>query len=144
MNLRDSFTTYERIPVGEHRIRVANNAEINALGGGNVTLLVWDDGKQCEIELLMKDVLHIPACSKNSLLSVSQLGRAGILVEFPPSGGATMRYSNGSLVGVAEANGLYVVRPMKGAVLGHLGVNNAFVLGAQTPRTNVGGKVTLL
>jgi len=30
--LQDCFTTYERIPDGEHRIRVANNAEINALG----------------------------------------------------------------------------------------------------------------
>jgi len=30
--LRDCFTTCERIPDGEHRIRVANNAEINALG----------------------------------------------------------------------------------------------------------------
>jgi len=39
-----------------------------------------------------------------------------------------MRYSNGSLVGVAEANGLYVLRHMRGEVLGHLGVNNAFAL----------------
>jgi len=39
-----------------------------------------------------------------------------------------MRYSNGCLVGVAEANGLYVLRPMRGEVLGHLGVNNAFAL----------------
>jgi len=39
-----------------------------------------------------------------------------------------MRYSNSSLVGVAEANGLYVLRHMRGEVLGHLGVNNAFAL----------------
>ena len=39
-----------------------------------------------------------------------------------------MRYGNGSLVGVAEANGLYVLKPMRGEVLGHLGVNNAFAL----------------
>jgi len=38
--LRDCFTTYERIPDGEHRIRVANNAEINALGRNDVTLLL--------------------------------------------------------------------------------------------------------
>jgi len=126
--LWDCFTNYERIPNGEHRIHVANNAEINALGQGDVTLLVWDDGKQGKMELLLKDVLHVPACGENSQLSVSQLRRSGIFVEFPPSGGATMRYSNGSFVGVAEANGLYVLRPVRGEVLGHLGVNNAFAL----------------
>jgi len=126
--LRDCFTTYERIPDGKHRIRVANNAEIDALGRGDLTLLVWDDGKQCKIELLFKHVLHVPACGENSLLSVSQVRGSGIFVEFPPSGGATMRYSNSSLVGVAEANGLYVLRPMRGEVFGHLGVNNAFAL----------------
>ena len=126
--LRDTFTSYEGIPDGKHRIHVANNAEINALGRGDVTLLVWDEGKQCKMELLLKDVLHVPACGENSLLSVSQLRRAAIVVEFPPSRGATMRYSNGSLVGVAEANGLYVLRSMRGEVLGHLGVNNVFAL----------------
>jgi len=84
--LRDCFTTYERIPDGEHRICVANNAEINALSRGDVALLLWDDGKQCKMELLLKDLLHVPACRENSLLSVSQLRRAGIFVEFPPSG----------------------------------------------------------
>jgi len=39
-----------------------------------------------------------------------------------------MRYRNGSLVEVAEVHGLYVLRPMRGEVLGHLGVNNAFAL----------------
>jgi len=38
--LRDCFTTYEPIPDREHRIRVANNAEINALSLGDVSLLV--------------------------------------------------------------------------------------------------------
>jgi len=127
--LRDCFSTYDRIPEGEYGIRIANNAEINALGRGDVTLLVWDDGKQYKIELLLKDVLHVPACGENSLLSVSQLQCLGIFVEFPPSGEATMRYSNCSLVGVlAEVNGLYVLRPMRGEVLGHLGVNNALAL----------------
>ena len=106
MGLRDSFITYERIPNGEHRIRIANNTEINALGQGDVSLLVWDDGKQCKKELVLKGVLHVPACGENSLLSVSQLRRSGILVEFPPSGGATMR----------------------GEVLGHFGVNIAFAI----------------
>jgi len=126
--LRDCFTTYEQIPHSGHRIRVAINAEINALGRGDVSLLVSHDGKQCKMELLLKDVLHVPACGENSLLSVSQLRRLGIFVEFPTRGGATMRYSNASLVGVAEANGLYVLRPIRGEVLGHLGVNNAFAL----------------
>ena len=80
------------------------------------------------MELLLKNVLHVPACGENSLLSVSKLQRSGIFIEFPPSGGATMRYSNGSLVGDAEANRVYVLRPMRGEVLGHLGVNNAFAL----------------
>jgi len=80
------------------------------------------------MELVLKDVLHILACGENSLLSVSQLRCAGIFVEFPPSGGATMRYWNSSLVGVAEVNRLYVLRPKRGEVLGHLGVNNEFAL----------------
>jgi len=126
--LRDSFTTYEQIPDGEYRIRVANNTEINALSRGDVTLLVWDDGKQCKMELILSGVLHVPACGENSLLSVSQLRRSGIFVELPPSGGATMRYSNGSWVEVKEANELYVLRPMRGEVLGHLGVNKAFAI----------------
>jgi len=135
--LRDVFTTYERIPDGEHRIRVANNAEINALGLGAVTLLVLHDGKQCKMELLLKDVLHVPACGKNTLLAVSQLRHSAIFVEFPPSGEATMRYSNGSVVRVVEANGLYVLRPMRDEVLGHLGVNNAFALDTGEGAANV-------
>ena len=85
-----------------------------------MSLLVWDDGKQCKKELVLKGVLHVPACGENSLLSVSQLRRSGIFVEFPPSGGATMRYSDSSRVQVMEANGFYVLRPMRGDVLGHL------------------------
>ena len=58
------------------------------------------------MELILTGVLHVPACGENSLLSVSQLRRSGIFIEFPPSGGATMRYSIGSWVEVMEANGL--------------------------------------
>ena len=58
------------------------------------------------MKLLFKDALNVPTCGQKSLLSVSQQRRTSIFVGFPPSGGATMRYSNGSLVGVAEANGL--------------------------------------
>jgi len=77
---RDCFTTYEGIPEGKQRICVPNNGEINALGRGDVTLLVWDDGKQCKMELLLKDVLYVPACGENSLLSVSQLRRSSIVI----------------------------------------------------------------
>jgi len=47
--------------------------EINALGRGDVTLLVWDDGKQCMMEFILSRVLHLPACGENSLPLVSQL-----------------------------------------------------------------------
>jgi len=80
------------------------------------------------MELLLKDVLHVPTCGENSLLSVCQLRRSAIFFEFPPSGEATIRYSNGCVVRVAEANGRYVQGPMRGEVLGHLGVNNGFTL----------------
>jgi len=80
------------------------------------------------MELILKGVLHVPACGENGQPSAPQLRRWGIFVEFPPRGGATMRYSNSSLVGVAEANGLYVLRPMRGDVLGHLKVNNAVAM----------------
>jgi len=72
--------------------------------------------------------LHIPACGENCLLSVSQLRRLGIFVEFPPSGAATMRYSNGSWVEVMDANGLYGLRPIRGEVLGLLEVNKGFAI----------------
>jgi len=51
-----------------------------------------------------------------------------IVIEFPRSEGATIRYRPGSWVGVAEANRLYVLRAMMGEELGHLRVNKAFAL----------------
>ena len=39
-----------------------------------------------------------------------------------------LMYSNGCLVEVAEANRLNILRPMRGEVLGHVGVNKAFAL----------------
>ena len=103
--LQDSFTTYEQIPDSEHRIHIANN-----------------------MELVLKGILHVPACGENSLLSVSQLRHSSIFVKSPPSGGATMRYSDSSRVEVMEANGLYVLRPVRGEILGHHGVNKAFAI----------------
>ena len=38
--VRACFTTCERIPEGDHRIRIANQTEINALSLGDVTLFV--------------------------------------------------------------------------------------------------------
>src|SRR5205807_7241066 len=80
------FTSNKPIPPGDHKIRVANNSEVNALGRGDITLNVWDTlaGENCMKHLILTDVLHVPDCGQNSLLSVSELRKAGVLVDFYP------------------------------------------------------------
>ena len=108
--LRENFITYSPIPSGEHRIRVANNVEIDAQGRGDVRLVVWDRKKNQQIPFHVSGVLHVPACGKNSLLSVSQLRQSGVFTEFNREGGAALHKSDGSIIEVGETGDLYVLK----------------------------------
>ena len=85
---RKCFTMYTPIPQGSHTIRVANNSKIDALGQGDVTLNVWDAGQKCGETLIHPDVLHVLDCGRNSLLSISQLRKSNLFVNFHRNGGA--------------------------------------------------------
>src|SRR5207302_249963 len=105
--LRESFISYTPIPSGEHQIRVPNNVEIDAQGRGDVRLVVWDRKKNQQILFHVSGVFHVPACGKNSLLSVSQLRQSGVFTEFNQEGGAALHKSDGSIIEVCETGSLY-------------------------------------
>ena len=124
---REWFTSFVQIPVGEHRILVANKTESCALGRGNVTLEVWDRGRKCISKLLLEDVLNVPACGSKSLRSVSQLRRSRIFVDFPRDGGAALIMDNGLLIDLVEVNGHSILQAVNNKVSGHLGTKGLAV-----------------
>lgn len=76
------FTSYVQIPKGKQKILLAKKAGSCALGWVNVTLKVWDRERKWISRVVLKDILHVPACGSNSLLSVSQLWLSCILLDF--------------------------------------------------------------
>jgi len=50
--MKEHFSSYVAVATGEREIRVANNVEIDGLGGGKVTLAVWDEKGRREREAL--------------------------------------------------------------------------------------------
>ena len=99
---------------------VANKPESYALGQGNVTLEGWDRGRKCITRLVLEDVLHLPACCSNSLLSVLQLQRSCIFVDFLRDRRAVLIMDNGLLIDLVKINGLYILREANNKVFRHL------------------------
>lgn len=107
---REHFISYTPYDPGEHRhqVRTANNTLLEVAGHGDIEVAVWKPGGTSSHMMQVQSVLHIPAYRGN-LLSASQLGRAGMAVQFSSKGGEIHR--GGKCVGeMVVVGGLYLLR----------------------------------
>ena len=48
----------------------------------DIALGVWDAGEKCKKTLILHNILHVPDYGRNSLLSMSQLRKSNMFVDF--------------------------------------------------------------
>jgi hypothetical protein len=72
----DLFSAYRAYAPGEHLVRTANNQVVSAAGVGTVPIRL---GRRT---FLLRSVLHVPDCGNNNLLSILQLLRKGMKINF--------------------------------------------------------------
>jgi transposase InsO family protein len=73
---RQLFSSYKAYSPGEHLVRTASNQVVSAAGVGTVPIHL---GRRT---FLLRSVLHVPACGNNSLLSILQLIRKRMKINF--------------------------------------------------------------
>jgi hypothetical protein len=73
---RHIFSAYRAYAPGEHLVRTANNQVVSAAGVGTVPIRL---GRRT---FLLRSVLHVPDCGNNNLLSILQLLRKGMKINF--------------------------------------------------------------
>jgi hypothetical protein len=73
---RHLFSAYRAYAPGEHLVRTANNQVVSAAGVGTVPIRL---GRRT---FLLRSVLHVPDCGNNNLLSILQLLRKGMKINF--------------------------------------------------------------
>jgi transposase InsO family protein len=136
---RSLFSAYRAYAPGEHLVRTANNHVVSAAGVGTVPIRL---GRRT---ILLRSVLHVPDCGNNNLLSILQLLRKGMKVDFDAdkatlkancrnlgvarvqddlfilrsdgSGAATLRSTNSSDVPVVFANAAISQKPDENDIL---------------------------
>jgi len=70
---------------GEHHVKTANNSFVNAEGSGTITFSV-DRPNAKPAKIVLQYVLYVPACGTNNLVSIIQLIRKGVKLEFKLDG----------------------------------------------------------
>jgi hypothetical protein len=73
---RQLFSFYKAYSPGEHLVRTANNQVVSAAGVGTVPIRL---GRRT---FFLRSVLHVPACGSNNLLSILQLLRKRMKINF--------------------------------------------------------------
>ena len=81
---RDYFVPESHVAFrpGEHQVRIANNGTYGAAGYGDVCIWVRNpNGSGAARTVVVRSVLHVPACEDNNLLSMTQLEDLGMKFE---------------------------------------------------------------
>lgn len=64
--------SFQPLAKGEHQVKTANNSLVDATGSGTVSFFVEKPGMK-PAKITLQNVLYIPECGKNNLLSITQL-----------------------------------------------------------------------
>ena len=67
--------------MGEHQVKRANNSFVDAEGSGTITFSV-DRPNAKPSKIVLQQVLYVPACGTNNLLSIIQLMQKGVNFDF--------------------------------------------------------------
>jgi len=106
---RHLFETLHSMAKGEHQVKTANNSFVNAEGSGTIRFYVVRPNAK-PVKIVLQHVLYVPSCGMNNLLSIIQLLREGVNLDFKLDG---VTASLGSVL-VYEApliNSQFVLRP---------------------------------
>jgi hypothetical protein len=104
--IRDSIVRdYKRFAPGERQVQIADDTIVDAAGEGDALIKI--DNPRSTI--VLQNVLHVPACGNNQLISITQLVRKGAEVHLD-SKGATVRRGGTLVVKAPIIGGLYVLR----------------------------------
>jgi hypothetical protein len=102
---RSSITSdYMAYAPGEHQAKMANGTVVDAAGIGTAAI------HKAETTTGLQQVLYVPACGKNQLISVSQLLLKGATLTLDMANGAIIRRGNVHIVTVPMTEGLFVLR----------------------------------
>jgi hypothetical protein len=102
---RSSITSdYMAYAPGEHQVKMANGTVVDAAGIGTAGI------NMAETTIVLQQVLYVPACGKNQLISVSQLLFKGAMLTLDMANGAIIRRGNVHIVTVPMKEGLFVLR----------------------------------
>jgi hypothetical protein len=102
---RSSITSdYMAYAPGEHQAKMANGTVVDAAGIGTAAI------HKAETTTGLQQLLYVPACGKNQLISVSQLLLKGATLTLDMAKGAITRRGNVHIVTVPMTEGLFVLR----------------------------------
>jgi hypothetical protein len=102
--------SFQPMAEGEHRVKTANNSLVDAKGTGTVSFFVEKPGMK-PAKITLQNVLYIPECGKNNLLSVTQLIKKGAKFELT-AGGTTISIGSTVVCHASINNGLFMLRAM--------------------------------
>jgi hypothetical protein len=102
--------SFQPMAEGEHRVKTANSSLVDAKGSGTVSFFVEKPGMK-PAKRTLENVLYIPECGKNNLLSITQLIKKGAKFEFT-AGGTTISIGSTVVCHASINNGLFVLRAM--------------------------------
>jgi len=78
---RHLFESFHPMAKGEHPGRTANKTLVDATGSGMIAFHI-DGPSEKPAKILLQHVLYVPACGANNLLSIIQLMRKRVNIEF--------------------------------------------------------------
>jgi hypothetical protein len=82
---------YRALAPGEHEVIFADESKVSAAGIGDIGLLL-PCGNGTSTRIILRNVLHVPACGRNNLMSVYQFLTVGVKVDYDldPKRGVTL------------------------------------------------------
>jgi hypothetical protein len=98
---------YRALASGEHEVIFADESKVSAAGIGDIGLLL-PCGNGTSTRVILRNVLHVPACRKNNLMSVYQFLTAGVKVDYDldPARGVTLFIKKDrKIVGIGPVRG---------------------------------------
>jgi hypothetical protein len=96
---------YRALTPGEHEVIFADESRVSAAGIGDIGLLL-PCGNGSSTRTILRNVLHVPACGKNNLMSVYQFLTVGVKVDYDLESGVTLfTKKDRKIVGIGPIRG---------------------------------------
>lgn len=106
---RHLFESFQPMPKGEHQVKTASNSRIDAVSTGIISF--WAKRPNAKpVKVTLQQVLYVPACGTNNLLSVIQLMKKGVRFDFTLEKGAIATFGSTLVYQASLINDLFMLR----------------------------------